>query len=61
LKRSLWRRASWIVNGVDPLLLLGAYRFPNDVSLTGLEQNARNAAKTGAFSLDAILFGRWRN
>lgn len=50
-----------IVNGVDPLVMLGAYRFPNNVSLTGLEQEAKSAATMGAFTLDAILFGKWRD
>jgi hypothetical protein len=50
-----------VVNGVDPNELFGAYRFPNDPVITAVEASARDKASSGAFALDAILFGRWRN
>ncbi len=50
-----------LVNGVDRMLLIGAERFSGNAALTGLEVSAREAASTGAFSTDAILFGKWRD
>ena len=50
-----------VVNGVDPNELFGAYRFPDDPAITAVESSARDKASSGAFALDAILFGRWRN
>jgi len=50
-----------LVNGVDRMLLIGAERFPGNASITGLEAGAQEAASTGAFSTDAILFGKWRD
>lgn len=50
-----------LVNGVDRMLLIGAARFPANKAITGLEPEAQKAATTGAFSNDAILFGKWRD
>jgi hypothetical protein len=49
------------VNGVDRMLLIGAERFSGNAAITGLEESAQQTASTGAFSNDAILFGRWRD
>lgn len=48
-----------IVNGLEPDILMGAYRFPNDGAITELEAVAKAAA--GSDVLDAIRFGRWRD
>ena len=50
-----------LVNGVDRMLLIGAERFPANQAITGLEADAEKSASSGAFSTDAILFGKWRN
>jgi hypothetical protein len=50
-----------IVNGVDPMVTVGAYRFPVDAALTELEPTAKQAETIGSFALDAILFGKWIN
>jgi hypothetical protein len=50
-----------IVSGVDRMLVIGALRFPNNGPITGLEAAAKAAASSGPFSLDAILFGKWRD
>jgi hypothetical protein len=50
-----------LVNGVDRMLLIGAERFPANKAITGLEADAQTSASSGAFSTDAILFGKWRN
>jgi hypothetical protein len=50
-----------LVNGVDRMLLIGAERFSGNAAITGLEADAQRAASTGAFSTDAILFGKWRD
>jgi hypothetical protein len=47
------------VNGVDRMLLIGAERFSGNAAITGLEVGAQETASTGAFSIDAILFGKW--
>jgi len=52
------------VNGVDGVVLAGAYLFPRNDSITVVESAAKASASSGgvpAFSLDAIRFGRWRN
>jgi hypothetical protein len=49
-----------IVNAVEKLELLGAYRFPGNRSITELESAARAALPTQRYWLDAILFGKWR-
>ncbi|MBV8210207.1 MAG: hypothetical protein JO133_09115 [Burkholderiaceae bacterium] len=50
-----------LVTGVERMLLIGAKRFPGNASITDLEADARQEASTGAFSNDAILFGKWRD
>ena len=50
-----------LVNGVDRMLLIGAERFSGNTAITGLEAGAQETASTGAFSNDAILFGKWRD
>jgi hypothetical protein len=53
-----------LVNGVDGMVLIGAYLFPRNDSITAVESAAKTSASSGgppAFSLDAIRFGRWRN
>jgi hypothetical protein len=50
-----------LVNGVDHMLLIGAERFSGNESITGLEADAQKAASDGAFSTDALLFGKWRD
>ncbi len=50
-----------LVNGVDRMLLIGAERFSGNPAITGLEAGAQETASTGAFSTDAILFGKWHD
>src|SRR5580692_5857702 len=50
-----------LVNGVDRMLLIGAERFSGNKTIAGLESDAQKAASGGAFSTDAILFGKWRD
>lgn len=50
-----------IVNGVDQLIPIGACRFPGKTTIMELEAEAKLRSSTGAFSLDAILFGKWRD
>jgi hypothetical protein len=50
-----------IVNGVDSNVVFGAYRFPSNHAITDMENSAKISASSGAFSLDAIFFGRWRD
>ena len=50
-----------MISGVDRMLLIGAERFSGNAAITGLEAAARQTASTGAFSTDAILFGKWRD
>jgi hypothetical protein len=50
-----------IVNGVEPSVLIGAYRFPKNKSITDIEAAARAAWLSPAGSLDAVRFGRWRD
>jgi hypothetical protein len=50
-----------LVKGIDRMLLIGAERFSGDAAITGLEAGAQETASTGAFSTDAILFGKWRD
>jgi hypothetical protein len=49
------------VDGVERMLLIGAERFSGNAAITGLEVSARELASSGAFSSDAILFGKWRD
>jgi hypothetical protein len=48
-----------IVNGLEPDIMMGAYRFSGNSVITELEPAAKAAA--GADVLDAIRFGRWRD
>ena len=48
-----------IVNGLEPDIVIGAYRFPGNSVITELEPAAKTAA--GPDVLDAIRFGRWRD
>jgi hypothetical protein len=50
-----------VANGVDANILVGAYRYPKDRAITDVEGAARERAASGAFALDAILFGKWRD
>jgi hypothetical protein len=50
-----------IINGVDSNVVFGAYRFPANHTVTDAENSAKISASAGAFSLDAIFFGRWRD
>jgi hypothetical protein len=43
------------------MLLIGVERFSGNKTITGLEADAQKAASGGAFSTDAILFGKWRD
>jgi hypothetical protein len=43
------------------MVLIAAYRFPKKKSITDIEAAARFPASSGPFSLDAILFGKWRD
>jgi hypothetical protein len=50
-----------IVNGVEPDILIGAYRFPDDDDLIALDAPAKTAAARSIFSLEPVLFGKWRD
>jgi hypothetical protein len=50
-----------LVNGVDRMALVGAYYFPNNKSITEVEDAARTPASSGVFATDALLFGKWRD
>jgi hypothetical protein len=50
-----------LVNGVDRMVLIGAEKFSGNPVITGLETGAQETTSTGAFSTDAILFGKWRD
>src|SRR5258707_4755775 len=50
-----------VVNGVDPNIVIGAFRFPKNAAIGSVEAAAKEASSSGAFSLDAILFGKWRD
>jgi hypothetical protein len=49
------------VNGVGENVLIGAYRFPDDDELIALDTPAKAAFVKSAFSLEPILFGKWRD
>jgi hypothetical protein len=49
-----------VVNAVQPNVLIGAYRFPENQALTELEVPARTAFVKSSGSLEPILFGKWR-
>jgi hypothetical protein len=48
-----------VVNGVDPNIVIGAFRFPKNAAIGAVEAAAKEASSSGVFSLDAILFGKW--
>jgi hypothetical protein len=48
-----------IVNGLETVIVMGAYHFPQDSALTELEASAKKGA--GANLLDPIRFGWWRD
>jgi hypothetical protein len=52
-----------IVNDVDRMAQLGAYRFPSDAAITSVEAAAKKSTSEAVttFSTDAILFGKWRD
>jgi hypothetical protein len=52
-----------VVNDVDRMVQIGAYRFSNDAAITAVEADAKKSTSDVAttFSTDAILFGKWRN
>jgi hypothetical protein len=49
------------VNDVVPAVLIGAYRFPQTESITGVEAAARTAWLSATSTLDALRLGRWRD
>jgi hypothetical protein len=49
-----------LVNNVERPVMFGAHRFRKNDSITDLDPAAK-IASTGLFSLDAILFGKWRD
>jgi hypothetical protein len=50
-----------IVNGVGENVLIGAYRFPSDENLIALDASAKAELVHSVFSLEPILFGKWRD
>jgi hypothetical protein len=50
-----------VVNGVDPNIVIGAFRFPKNAAIGSVEAAAKEASSSGMFSLDAILFGKWQD
>jgi hypothetical protein len=50
-----------IVNGVDRNIVFAAYRFPAKHAIAELEEAAKASSVSGAFSLDPIFFGKWRD
>jgi hypothetical protein len=46
---------------VQPNILIGAYRFTQNQTLTDLEVPARTAFAKSSGSLEPILFGKWRD
>ena len=40
-------------------MVIGALRFPNNAAIGEVEAAAKQASSSGAFSLDAVLFGKW--
>ena len=50
-----------VVNGVDTNVVIGAYRFPGDAALSELDAAAKASASLGPFSLEPILYGKWRD
>jgi hypothetical protein len=54
---------SKLVNDVDRMVQIGAYRFPNNAAITAVEATAKKSTSQTltTFSTDAILFGKWRD
>jgi hypothetical protein len=50
-----------VVNGVDANVVVGGFRFPQNSAIVAAESAAKQASANGAFALDAILFGKWRD
>lgn len=50
-----------IVNGVEPNVLIGSYRFPDDNELAALDSSAKASAARSALPSEPILFGKWRD
>jgi hypothetical protein len=52
-----------VVNDVDRMVQIGAYRFSNNAAITAVELEAKKSESdvVTTFSTDAILFGKWRN
>jgi hypothetical protein len=50
-----------IVNGVEENVVIGAYRFPDDDDLIALDGPAKASFARSAFSMEPILFGKWRD
>jgi hypothetical protein len=50
-----------VVNEVDPNIVIGALRFPKNAAIGVVEAAVKEASSSGAFSLDAVLFGKWRD
>ena len=48
-----------IVNGVDRMVAIGSYRYPRNAAVAAAATAAKLSSSSGAFSLDAILFGKW--
>jgi hypothetical protein len=50
-----------IVNGVAPTVLAGAYRFPGNADLVSLDAAAKVSYLKSPFSIEPIMFGKWRD
>jgi hypothetical protein len=50
-----------VVNGVEENVIIGAYRFPDDDELVALDASAKATFTRSAFSMEPILFGKWRD
>ena len=50
-----------IVNGVEPTILIGAYRYPEDSDLVVLDPSAKKTYLNSPFSIEPIMFGKWRD
>lgn len=50
-----------IVNGVAPTTIIGAYRFPEDRDLAALDAAAKASYVRSVFSIEPIMFGKWRD
>jgi hypothetical protein len=50
-----------IVNGVAPTVLVAGYRFPDDGDIAALDAEAKAASAKSVFSIEPIMFGKWRD